>query len=84
MEGKGRLEQRAVLALRAVALVGFLIYGIQLVGNVAQTYDAIYPSYLGYYVKQQLLRPLLGMGVFVLLGLLARRMGHWLSRGLDG
>lgn len=68
-------------SLRLLGLAGLGYHAAELLGNVAQTWDTFNPSYWGYYVQQQLARPLAGVAVASLLLLAARPLARWLSRG---
>lgn len=69
-----------VTMVRLIALAGVFYYGVELVANVLQSYDTVSPSYLGYYFKQQLARPVVGIVASVVLALLARRLGRWVGK----
>jgi hypothetical protein len=67
--------------IRLLGLAGLGFYVVELLGNVIQTWDTFNPAYWGYYVQQQLARPLVGMVVASVLLLASRPLARWLSRG---
>jgi hypothetical protein len=69
--------------IRLLGLAGLGFYVVELLGNVIQTWDTFNPAYWGYYVQQQLSRPLAGIAVAILLILAARPLARWLSRGSE-
>ncbi len=65
------MEERIERSIVGVRLVGLLVLSLalwQLLGNILSTWRDFDPSYLGYYVSSQLMRPL--VGVFVGLGIM--------------
>jgi hypothetical protein len=68
------------VALRVAALLVFLHQLTGLIATLLQTYDAVVPSYLIYYVKQHLIRPLAGMAVAAFVWKLAVPLGKRAAR----
>jgi hypothetical protein len=64
---------------RLSMFIGTVIYGVGLLANIVETLDTFNPSYLRYYLRQQCLRPLLGMVVFTLLLLAEPKIASWLA-----
>ena len=64
---------------RLSMFIGIVIYGVGLLANILETFDTFNPSYLRHYVRQQCLRPLLGMVVFTLLLLAEPKIASWLA-----
>ncbi len=80
----GKFTSAAVLAVRLLGLA-WLTAGLwMLAANVIESATEFNPSFIGYYLQSQALRPLLAVGTGVLLLLLARPLGRRLGRGLDG
>ncbi len=80
----GKYTSAAVLAVRLLGLV-WLAAGLwMLVANMVESATEFNPSFIGYYLQSQAVRPLLAMGLGALLLLLARRVGRALAAGLDG
>ncbi len=73
----------ATLAVRSSALYIICLGIWQLLGNVADTFRDIDPSYISYYFQSQLARPLLGMLTGCVMWLLSRPLGRLVARGLD-
>jgi hypothetical protein len=70
----------ARLGVRLLGLF-FLLQGFwQLSTNLLASFPEFDPNYLGFYFRSQMLGPLVGMG----LGLLLWGLGGWLSRRLLG
>ncbi|MDF3057815.1 MAG: hypothetical protein K0R17_2030 [Rariglobus sp.] len=69
----------AQLILRTVVLVLALVHAGILVANLAQTWDTFNPSYKGHYIRQQLLRPLVGLAFASLLLLCETPIVSWLT-----
>lgn len=60
-------------------IFGFAIVHLKtLLGNILQTYDTFNPRYIGYYLKQQCLQPLLGILIAILIWVLEDPILHWL------
>ncbi len=79
----GKYNFAAVLAVRLLGLF-WVVAGLwMLVANVIESATEFNPSFMGYYLQSQVLRPLLAMGLGVLLILFSRRLGRWLASGLD-
>ena len=68
-------------AIRLFVLVVFVASLGVLCANVAQTWDTFNPAYAGHYARQQLARPLVGLGLSLLVLALARPLARWLARG---
>ncbi|AHF93607.1 hypothetical protein OPIT5_28855 [Opitutaceae bacterium TAV5] len=73
------MRPHALLALRLLAFTGLLVSLWALLANLAQSYDTFNPAYASYYWKQQLLRPVLGLALSLLVLFLARPLSRWLS-----
>lgn len=69
----------AQLIVRAFALVLATVHAGALLANLAQTWDTFNPSYKGHYVRQQLLRPLVGLALAALLLLCEAPLTRWLA-----
>lgn len=74
------MQRSSLPLIRLLALAGFVWFSIQLVANIVQTWAAFDPTYWTYYVQQQLTRPLVGVGLSLLLILLARPLARWIDR----
>jgi hypothetical protein len=70
----------ALTALRLAAVLGLLISLSVLLANLTQTWDTFNPSYWGYYLQQQLARPLIGLGLALITLLFARPLARWIAR----
>lgn len=80
----GKSISAAVLAVRLLGLA-WLSAGLwMLAANVIESATEFNPSFIGYYLESQAVRPLLAVGLGVLLMILARPLGRRLGRGLDG
>lgn len=80
----GKYTSAAVLAVRLLGLF-WLAAGLwMLVANIIESATEFNPSFIGYYLQSQALRPLLAIGLGVLLLILARPVGRFVARGLDG
>jgi len=77
------MYRQALLLLRLIALVGVLVNVATLLANVAQSYDAFNPSYAGFFVKQQLARPLVGFTLSLAVMFFARPLARLIARGTD-
>jgi hypothetical protein len=64
---------------RLLMFIGIVIYGVGLLANIVETLDSFNPSYWRHYVRQQCLRPLLGMVVFTLLFCAESKIASWLA-----
>jgi hypothetical protein len=79
----GKYTSAAVFAVRLLGLV-WLAAGLwMLAANVLESATEFNPSFVGYYLQSQALRPLLAMGIGAGLIYFARLLGRWLARGLD-
>jgi len=79
----GKSTSAAILAVRLLGLF-WLVAGLwMLVANVIESATEFNPSFVGYYLQSQLLRPLLAVGVGLLLFIFSRPLGRRLARGLD-
>ncbi len=77
------MYRQALLLVRLLALAGVMIGATTLLANLAQSYDTFNPSYAGFYFKQQLARPLVGIASSLLIALLARPLARLLARGTE-
>jgi hypothetical protein len=73
----------ALLLVRLLALCGVVVHLATLLANLAQSFDAFNPSYAGFFFKQQLARPLVGISLSLALAGCARPLARWLARGTD-
>jgi len=79
----GKYTSAAVLAVRLLGLV-WLAAGLwMLVANIAESALEFNPSFVGYYLQSQALRPLLAIGLGAGLMFFARGLARMLARGLD-
>jgi type IV secretory pathway TrbD component len=79
----GKYTSAAVLAVRLLGLF-WLTAGLwMLAANVVESATEFNPSFIGYYLQSQALRPLLAIGLGVGLMFFARWLGRWMARGLD-
>jgi hypothetical protein len=79
----GKYTSAAVLAVRLLGLL-WLTAGLwMLAANILESVMEFNPSYIGYYLESQALRPLLAMGLGGLLLARARPLGRKLAKGLD-
>jgi uncharacterized membrane protein YedE/YeeE len=69
----------AQLIVRTFVLVLALVHAGILFANLAQSWDTFNPSYKGHYVRQQLLRPLVGLALAGLILLCEAPLTAWLS-----
>ena len=74
----------ALLLVRLLALAGVVVNLAALLANVVQSADAFNPSYAGFFFKQQLARPLVGLALSLVLAACARPLARWLARGTEG
>lgn len=72
----------ATLALRLTGLLLFVLGLWQAVANLLEGWMEFDPTYLGYFLRSQLMRPALSVLFGLFLFLAARRLGNWLSRDL--
>jgi hypothetical protein len=68
----------AQLIIRTFVLGLAIIHTGTLVANLTQTWDTFNPSYKGHYIRQQLLRPLIGLGIAGILILCETPLASWL------
>lgn len=73
----------ALLLLRLIALVGLLVNAATLLANIAQSYDTFNPSYAGFFVKQQLARPVVGLVLSLAVMVCARPLARLIARGTE-
>ena len=79
----GKSTSAAILTVRLLGLF-WLVAGLwMLAANIIESATEFNPSFIGYYFQSQMLRPLLAMGLGVLLFIFSRRLGRRLARGLD-
>jgi hypothetical protein len=79
----GKYTSAAVLAVRLLGLF-WLVAGLwMLAANIVESATDFNPSFTGYYLQSQALRPLLAISLGAVLMLSARVLGRWLARGLD-
>lgn len=80
----GKYTSAAVLAVRLLGLV-WLTAGLwMLVANIIESATEFNPSFIGYYLQSQAVRPLLAIGLGLLLIIMAKPFGRKLAKGLDG
>jgi len=79
----GKYTSAAVLLVRLLGLFWVAAGLWMLVANVIESATEFNPSFLGYYLQSQALRPLLAIGVGLLLMIFARPIGRRAARGLD-
>ncbi len=73
----------AVLAVRLMGLF-FVVTGLwMLLSNIIESVSEFNPSYPGYYLQSQALRPLLAMVLGLFLWWMARPLGRRAARALD-
>jgi hypothetical protein len=77
------MYRHALLLVRLLALVGVLVSLTTLLANLVQAYDTFNPSYAGYFFKQQLARPFVGLGLSAMVALCARPLARLLARGTE-
>ena len=77
------MYRQALLLVRLLALCGVSVNLATLLANLAQSFDAFNPSYAGFFVKQQLARPLVGIALSLAIAGLARPLARLLARGTD-
>lgn len=74
------MQRPALFHVRLIAFAGLVVCLILLLANLAQSYDSFNPSYIGYFLKQQVLRPAVGIVAWGLMLTLARPISRWLDR----
>ena len=77
------MYRQALLLVRLLALCGVAVNLATLLANLLQSYDAFNPSYIGFFVKQQLARPLVGIVLSLTIAGFARSLARLLARGTD-
>jgi len=77
------MYRQALLLVRLLALCGVVVNLATLLANLAQSFDAFNPSYAGFFVKQQLARPLVGIALSLAIACFARPLARLLARGTD-
>ena len=79
----GKYTSAAVLAVRLMGLF-WVIAGLwMLMANIIESALDFNPTYLGYYLVSQALRPLLAVGFGIILSLFSKKLGRCLACGLD-
>jgi len=79
----GKYTSAAVLAVRLLGLFWFTAGLWMLAANVVESATEFNPTFIGYYLQSQALRPLLAIGLGVGLMFFARMLGRWMARGLE-
>ncbi len=77
------MHRQALILVRLLSLAGLALSLYALLANLAQSYDSFNPSYIGFFLKQQVLRPAIGALISLLLGLFARRLARRIARGTE-
>ena len=77
------MHHHALLCVRILALAGCAFNAATLLANLAQSYDTFNPSYAGFYLEQQLVRPAIGFAISLALAVLARPLARLLASGID-
>lgn len=72
----------AQIIIRTLVVILALVHIGALLANLAQTWDTFNPSYVGHYVRQQLLRPLVGLALAGLVLLCEAPLTAWLASAL--
>lgn len=67
------------LIIRSFVLGLAVVYSGTLLANLTQTWDTFNPSYKGHYVRQQLLRPLVGLTFAAILFFCEKPLASWLT-----
>ncbi len=80
----GKYTSAAVLGVRLLGLFWVAAGLWMLAANIIESATAFNPSFIGYYLESQALRPLLAVALGVVLLLFARPLGRFVARGLDG
>jgi hypothetical protein len=79
----GKYTSAAILGVRLLGLF-WMVAGLwMLAANVIESATEFNPSFLGYYLQSQVLRPVLAILAGVILGMFSRRLGRRAARGLD-
>lgn len=76
-------QKQSVVAVRIIGIAMIAFGLVQVIANLIDGWYEFDPTYLGYFLKSQLLRPGLLMGVGGLLFWLSPRFGKWIGSGLD-
>jgi hypothetical protein len=76
------LLAQAILRIRLLGLLFLLLGSWQALGNLIDGWIEFDPTYFGYFLRVQLLRPGLALVLGLLLCLNAKRVGRWICRGL--
>ncbi|MDX2110268.1 MAG: hypothetical protein SFY80_08525 [Verrucomicrobiota bacterium] len=74
---------RAILAIRLLGLALFILGTWLLVANLFETIRQFDPTYAWYYFQNQLLRPVLAMGLGCILLLFSKPLGKFMARELE-
>jgi hypothetical protein len=77
------MYRQALLLVRLLALCGVGVNFAQLLANLVQSFDAFNPSYVGFFVQQQLARPLVGIALALATAALSRPLARLLARGIE-
>lgn len=77
------MSSRAILAVRLFGFFLLVLGALSLLANAVESARDFDPTYLGYYLVTQTLRPGLAMTAGILGWRMAPRLGRWLARGLD-
>lgn len=74
------MQRPALFYVRLIAFAGLVFGLVHLLANLAQSYDGFNPSYVGYFIRQQVLRPAVAMLAWGLVLTFARPISRWLDR----
>ena len=77
------MYRQALLLVRLLAVCGVVVNLSTLVANVVQSFDTFNPSYAGFFVKQQLARPLVGIALSLGLAFVSRPLARLIARGTE-
>ena len=77
------MKHQALLLVRLLALAGVVVNLATLLANLVQSADAFNPSYAGFFFKQQLARPLVGISLSLATAFCARPLARLIARGTD-
>jgi hypothetical protein len=77
------MYRQALLLVRLLALCGVGVNFAQLLANLVQSFDAFNPSYAGFFVQQQLARPLVGIVLALAIAAFSRPLARLLARGIE-
>ncbi len=80
----GKYTSAAVLGVRLLGLFWIAAGLWMLAANIVESATAFNPSFVGYYLESQALRPSLAVVLGILLMIFARPLGRLVARGLDG